>query len=154
MGKGKGKIISMPGSGSRPAPIRPDQLDKLRGKMQAAAVRYMEAMQDPSLSRQDLIETTANTVTLLINILSITSDPVSVCSAARLIRDRMEAIRNALLPPIIAEIPDFEDQEQSLIDLLITDTGVILEIYSAVLDDDQMQAIINQFKGGSENGNT
>lgn len=153
MGKDMGKIIAMPGSGSSPPPITPDQALELRGKMQTAVVLYMEQMQNPDLTRQELIEITANTITLIINLLSIKSDAVSVCCAARIIHDRMDMIRNTLLPPIIAGVPDFVDQEQGLVDLLLGDTGVVLEIYSSVLDDDQMQLLLTQFKEGSENAN-
>ena len=152
MRKDMGKIIAMPGSGSSPPPITPDQTLELRGKMQTAVVLYMEQMQDPDLTRQDVIEITANTITLIINLLSIRSDAVSLCSAARIVHDRMEAIRNSLLPSIIAGIPDFVAQEEGLIRLLVGDTGVVLEIYSSVLDEDQMKSLLSQFEGGSENG--
>lgn len=150
MGNGKGKIIQMPGQETGRLVLRPDQIMKLRGKMAAAVIHYMEVMQDRTLSRQELIETTANTVTLIINLLSITSDAISLCSAARIIGDRLGLIRNALLPSIVEGIPDFIEQEQGLVDLLVGDTGVVLEIYSAVLDDDQMKSLLSQFATDQE----
>lgn len=153
MGNGKqAKIIAMPGPGPSPGRITQDQATELRAKMQAAVIEYLTALEDPQLKRQDLIEKCANTVTLVINILSISSDAVSVCTAARIIRDRMDLIRDRLLPAIISQVPNFPAQEQDLVDMLLSDTGVVLEIYNSILDDDQMQAMIKQFKDTGGNG--
>ena len=147
MGNGRGnKIIAMPGPASDPTRIRPDQVQALREKIKSAAFDYMEAMAEPGIKRQALIQLCANTVSLMINLLSVGSDAITVCTAARIIRDRMELVRATVLPAVTAGVPNFAQQEQELVDLLLGDTGVIIEIYSSVLDEDQMKAMLKQLE--------
>lgn len=152
MGNGKlNKIIAMPGPPSDPTRIRPDQIGELRQKIQEAAIRYMEEMTTPGILRRDLIEKAANVVSLVINLASVGSDAVTVCTAARVIRDRMDLVRASVLPAVTAGVPDFAKQEQDLVDLLVGDTGVIIEIYSSVLDEDQMKALLQQLEDNRVN---